>query len=319
MRVGLVGAGEVVRRFWLAAIASDPRLRLEAVCGGGGLTARALAAEFGIPRVVADADRLVSDRDVDLVVVCAPPHVHEAVAVAALRAGKAVLVEKPLTVTHAECRRLVEAGEGARALLFPVYSNRLREDNRWLMEQVATGAIGALQAIECEWSRSKPARDNWLRHPELAGGGVLADLGSHLVTIALEMVPDRDRFALSCLTVAFEPAARVEDVALVQAVIDDRVTIQLRAGWSLDLAAGVRHRIQAYGAKGTVAAKEYPGVSGDGYGPTVTLALDCLDRGVQPDLDLFDDSMLFLESCFVSARTGRRVEGRFRRKGRADG
>src|ERR687887_2627481 len=98
VRVGLVGAGfvarihaEAYRRVYGVAV------ELRGVAAAHRERAAAFAEEFGVARVYDDAEALLADGEIDLVDVCVPPYLHAPIAIAAARAGKHVIVEKPLT------------------------------------------------------------------------------------------------------------------------------------------------------------------------------------------------------------------------------
>jgi predicted dehydrogenase len=188
LRVALVGYGLAGAAFHAPLIAVTPGLRLAAVVTGDPERQRQVRRAFPEARLLPDADALWAERDaVDLVVVAAPNRAHVPLARASIAAGLAVVVDKPLALTAAEARGLVEEA-GARGVFLGVYQNR-RWDGDFLTVRrlVREGALGDVLRVESRFERWRPEpRAGWRERgaPE-EGGGLLYDLGSHLVDQAL--------------------------------------------------------------------------------------------------------------------------------------
>jgi predicted dehydrogenase len=150
--IGIVGAGDVVHRFWLPAL-NRPHLAVRAICSATGAAAAALAPVLGAPSVTADYRHLVARPDVEIVLVCSPPYTHREIAEAALAHDKHVLVEKPVCASYDEFLHLRGAAAQSRGLLSATFNNAWREENEWLRQQVAAGQIGTIELIELEWLR----------------------------------------------------------------------------------------------------------------------------------------------------------------------
>ncbi|CAL1689946.1 putative oxidoreductase YdgJ [Brevundimonas subvibrioides] len=130
-----------------------------------------------------DLETALADPAIGLVVIATPDPLHADQAEAALRAGKAVVVDKPFALTLADARRLVDLAK-ARGLLLSVFQNR-----RWdadflsLRAEIASGRLGRVVTFESRFDRYRPVvRDRWR---EAEGAGVWFDLGPHLVDQAL--------------------------------------------------------------------------------------------------------------------------------------
>jgi scyllo-inositol 2-dehydrogenase (NADP+) len=182
--VGLVGYGLAGAAFHAPLIQAEPRLRLHAV-----VTSRAEQVRRDHPgaRVVASAEELLQDPEVELVVVAAPNSVHHQLAGAALLAGRHVVVDKPFVLTTAEAVvRIVLAGTQDRQL--SVFQNR-RWDNDFLTVKrcLAAGLLGQVSTYASRFDRFRPAPKGGWREEALPGSGILYDLGSHLIDQALQL------------------------------------------------------------------------------------------------------------------------------------
>lgn len=179
--VGIVGLGHAARTFHIPLIAAEPRLVLRAVA-----TSRPASAAVGRRVVVVPSvEAMVERDDVDLVVVATPHQAHAAAAEVALRAGKHVVVEKPLAVTIDEADALV-ALAAERDLVLATFHNR-RWDGGFLTVEalVNDSRLGDVRHYEAWWDRWEPDAGNGWREAGGAGSGTLWDLGAHLVAETL--------------------------------------------------------------------------------------------------------------------------------------
>ena len=190
LRVGLIGYGLGGAVFHAPLIATTPGLVLDTVVTGHpGRQEQARREHPGV-RVVASAEELLARADaLDLVVVASPNRSHVPLATAALRAGLPVVVDKPVAGTAAEAETLAELAD-SRGLLLSVYHNRRWDTDvltlRSLLEQ---GALGEVWRFESRFERWRPTPGGgWRESRDPAEhGGLLYDLGSHLVDQALQL------------------------------------------------------------------------------------------------------------------------------------
>jgi len=182
VRAALVGFGYAGRTFHAPLIAASPDLRLEAVVSR---QAEAVAEVWPEARVLVSFDQVLADPAIDLIVLATPNDLHAAQAEAALAAGKAVVVDKPFTLTAAEARRLTALAD-ERGLLLSVFHNRRWDaDFLTLRRVIAEDRLGPVVRLESSFNRWRPeVRDRW-REGDGAGAGVWYDLGPHLIDQAL--------------------------------------------------------------------------------------------------------------------------------------
>lgn len=180
--VALVGYGYAGKTFHAPLIAAAQGLRLQTVVSS---RAEAVTADWPQLRVVAGLEAALADPEVGLVVIAAPNDRHAPLARQALEAGRAVVVDKPFTLTAAEARDLTDVAE-ARGVLLSVFHNR-RWDADFLTLQalIAEGRLGRIVRFESHFDRYRPqVRDRW-READTPGAGVWYDLGPHLIDQAL--------------------------------------------------------------------------------------------------------------------------------------
>ena len=188
VRVGLIGYGLAGAVFHAPLIAITPGLRLAAVVTANAERRQQAQREHPGVLVVDTPERLWDHAGaLDLVVVASPNRTHVPLALAALEAGLPVVVDKPLAPSAVEARRLVEEAH-QRRLMLTVFQNR-RWDGDFLTVRrlLDEGALGRVLRFESRFERWRPTpKPGWREYgaPEEAGG-VLYDLGSHLVDQAL--------------------------------------------------------------------------------------------------------------------------------------
>ena len=223
VRVGLVGYGAGGRRFHAPFIQAADGVELAAVVVRSPQRRAELAADFpGVPAVDGLADLLTGE--VDLVVISTPPATRRELVLQALAAGVPVVADKPFAPDGAIARELAAAATSAGVPLNAFHNRRWDADIRTLKAVLDSGAIGDAKAFESRFDLYEP-------HTVKAGpgGGVLSDLGSHLIDQALWLFgPARSVFAeLDVLETANGPTDGGFFVALTH---DSGVRSHLTAG-----------------------------------------------------------------------------------------
>ncbi len=196
IRVGIVGTGG------MANIHADnfkklPGVELTACLDVMPGRADAYAQKHGVKHVAKDLDDLL--KQVDAVSIVTPDRFHAEPTIAALRAGKHVLCEKPLTVTLAEARAVAAEAGKARTIHMVNFSYRASAALQHAIELVAAGKLGALRHIHSFYLQSWLSSDVWGNWSgegflwRLETGGVLADIGCHILDLTTAVTGDVKR------------------------------------------------------------------------------------------------------------------------------
>ncbi|HLM09567.1 MAG TPA: Gfo/Idh/MocA family oxidoreductase [Thermoleophilaceae bacterium] len=248
LRVGLIGYGLAGSAFHAPLVEAVPGLALASVVTSNperGADARSAHPDA---EVITSADELFNAAHAhDLVVVAAPNRHHVPLALRAVEAGLHVVVDKPLAGSAGEGRRLADA-VAARGVVASVFHNRRWDgDFLTLRRLVSEGALGELLRLESRFERWRPEVDTgkWREGggPEDAGG-VLFDLGPHVIDQALELMgPARSVYAE---VRALRPGARVDDDFFVALEHDSGASSQL---WGTMMAAHQGPRLRALGTE----------------------------------------------------------------------
>lgn len=184
---GIVGTGAIARQF-AADLALLPDARLAAVCSRRHETATAFREAFRVQRVHTEFGALCADRELDAIYVATPNSTHAEHALAAIAAGKPVLVEKPLAATSAEARQIADAAKARGCFAMEAMWTRFLPAAERTKSLIAEGAVGTVRHIRAELAYLH-AQDtsNRLFRPELGGGAAL-DLGVYPVSLALHLM-----------------------------------------------------------------------------------------------------------------------------------
>jgi predicted dehydrogenase len=185
LSVGLIGFGYAGRTFHAPLLQSTPGLRIAAVASR---QAAAVHAALGAEVEVVEApDTLLARPDIRLVVIATPNDSHHPLALAALRAGKAVVIDKPMALDAAQAAELA-AEAHTRGQLLSVFHNR-RWDGDFLAVKtlLASGELGRVTQVRMHFDRYRPlVRARW-READTTAGGLWIDLGPHLIDQALQL------------------------------------------------------------------------------------------------------------------------------------
>lgn len=243
IRLGLIGLGYAGRTFHVPLIGATEGMAITAVASSQPRVAAEMLPEAV---VVETAAALVAHDDVDVVVVASPNDSHAPLALAALGAGKHVVVEKPFALSLDEARAVAGAAERAGRLLAVFHNRRWDSDFLSINAAIADGAIGEVVHFESHFDRFRPAvRDRW-RERAGGGGGIWYDLGPHLVDQALLLfgLPD----AIEASLAALRPGASADDWAhVVLHYADKRVVLHASM-----LVAGGSARFTVHGTGGSL-------------------------------------------------------------------
>ncbi len=250
LKVGVIGCGAGL--FHLDGYAEEPRVQVVALAGLDTDRCQQLAQRFDIPYVYADYSELLANPDVQAVSIAVPNYLHLPVTLAALEAGKHVLVEKPLARNVAEGERMVDAAKRAGKVLAIAFNRRSRHDMTLLRGEVERGALGRIYHAKAFWMRRSgiPGLGSWFTNKDQAGGGPLIDLGVHVLDMALWLMGNptvetvsaatyaalgpkgKDQWQGGRFTIAPGVPYEVEDYATALLRLRGGGTLQLDASWA---------------------------------------------------------------------------------------
>ena len=183
LRWGILSTADIGRKKVIPGIKKAARCEVVAIASRDAATAGRAARELTIPRVHGSYEALLADPDVDAVYIPVPNHLHAEWTIAAARAGKHILCEKPLALSVADAERMVEICDAEGVRLMEAFMYRLHPSWVAVRELVAAGRIGELRAVQSWFSFFNDDPGN-IRNIRETGGGALLDVGCYLVNLS---------------------------------------------------------------------------------------------------------------------------------------
>nr|WP_298717501.1 Gfo/Idh/MocA family oxidoreductase [uncultured Steroidobacter sp.] len=183
LRAGIIGFG-VAGRYFHAPLLRAAGFSIAAVVTSKPAPAREYLRDVD---VLATADELLARNDIDLVAIASPSPLHVTHAAAALRAGKHVVVDKPLAPTAAEVSELEQLAAQHKRKLSVFQNRRWDSDFLTVKKLIEQGRLGKINSFHARWDRFRPqVSDRWRERDE-PGNGILYDLGTHLIDQTLQL------------------------------------------------------------------------------------------------------------------------------------
>ena len=215
-RFGIVGSGFMGRTHAEAVKRLGPAAAVTAVWGGQ--RAAALAQDYGCA-CVPTLEELLQRSDVDAVVVTTPHHLHAEQALAALAAGKHVLIEKPITTSVADCDRLIAAASRRNLVVATGYHQRFRQNNHRTQRLIAENAIGQVQTLQVSMPtflgtiQKGGFGGNWAWWDDPASLGHMINAFPHALDL-MRWWLDSNPSTVAAFCRTFLPGLKVEDTTL---------------------------------------------------------------------------------------------------------
>ena len=214
---GFIGAGVVASKALAPAVRSASNANLYAVASRDISKASSLSPE----RVYDNYDELINDPKVDAIYISLPNNFHAPIASRALRSGKAVLCEKPLTMNYQESLELVEAAALSKSLLVEAIWYRWHPRLIKACQQIAAGVIGEIREINAAFTYVNSNKGNYRFDPAL-GGGALLDLGPYPLHLIPSLFGSEARVELLTVNQEIGPSG-VDLVTKVEALINGSI------------------------------------------------------------------------------------------------
>ena len=185
IRVGIIGCGKIAQVRHIPEYVANPHAEIRGFYDLNTKRAQELAEKYG-GKAYESYEALLADPEIDAVSVCAANHVHAEISIAALKAGKHVLCEKPMAISLEECEAMVQAAKVSGKYLMIGQNQRLAKAHSKARELIASGAIGKVLTFRTifghggpeTWSID-PGSNVWFFDRSKAAMGALADLGIH--------------------------------------------------------------------------------------------------------------------------------------------
>lgn len=252
VKIGIVGCGGIANQKHLPAIQKNGNFEIIAFCDIVREKAEAAKQKFGTEdaRVYTDYADLVKESDMEAVYVLTPNKSHSFISIAAMKAGKHVMCEKPMAKSYAEAKLMLETAKETGKLLTIGYQNRYRQDTKYLKTACDNGDLGDIYYARAHAVRRR-AVPTWgvFLNEEEQGGGPLIDIGTHALDLTLWMMNNYEPESVTGSVYRkladqtdqgnafgdWKPEEfTVEDAAIGFVKMKNGATIHLEASWALN-------------------------------------------------------------------------------------
>ena len=172
----------------LPLLLKHPEADVVAICDHEKSRSRLVAEKFGIKKVYTDLARMLKSEDLSAVIVCTSTDAHKENTLAALKAGKDVLVEKPIARNYAEAQEIAEAAKSTKRKLMVGMNHRFRPDAMISKSFIEGKELGKIYYSKMGWLRRQNTSSAWVTKKDKSGGGVFIDLGVVILDTAFRMM-----------------------------------------------------------------------------------------------------------------------------------
>lgn len=253
--IGIVGCG-MIANFHARAIADAEGAHLVGACSRSKEEYEPFAAAHGC-RGFASLEEMLADDSIQAVSICTPSGLHLDPAIAAAKAGKHVIVEKPLEITTERCDQIIQACEEAGVQLSVAFQSRFHESSRLMKEAVDQGRFGKVTMGDAyvKWYRSQEYYDSgaWRGTWKLDGGGALMNQAIHSVDLLIWLMGPVKQISAMTSTLTHQ-RIEVEDVAVATLQFENGALGVIEA--TTTAYPGALKRIEISGSEGSAVLEE---------------------------------------------------------------
>jgi predicted dehydrogenase len=250
--VAIVGSSGHAARVVAPTIAGTDGARVAGVLGSSQERGRQLAEQHGGSRAYAGWDEMLADPEIEAVWIAGPNHLHAEFASRCVRAGRHVMLEKPMATTAADAQRLVELTREQDVQLAVGFQHRFRPSHRWLRDALRDGIVGDVRLVRVQRFWPFPyyegmAQDTWRMSPDASGGWVINDIGAHLIDLATWLLGSPTRLAFARTGNHRFRDVAVEDTALLVLESETGATVTIETSNAMSSFPGT---IEVHGLEG---------------------------------------------------------------------
>jgi len=312
LRCAVIGAGAIGLHH-MEGFKKHPQAELVAVAEVNPQRRQEAVEKFKIPAAVEDYRDLLKDPGIDAVSIGLPNYLHAEVTIAAIKAGKHVMLDKPMATSAAEGQKIIDAWKEKKVVFMVGQNFRFNRDTQMVKEYIKNGELGDIYHARAYWLRRSgiPRIGSWFTQKKFAGGGCCYDIGVHFLDATLHLMGTFDAESVSGIVQAkFGPRGLgdgswgkgeidpskpfdVEDMAVAMIKLKGGKSVLLEVSWALQADGGKDNGIDLFGTEG--GANLYPAkifkVKGQNY------------ETISPDfktLPVPEDRMVHFVDCVLS-------------------
>ena len=253
IRWGIIGIGDIAERNFAPALHIAADTEFVAVVSRSMERAKAFAARHKVARAYDSLDKMLADPALDAVYIATPNSLHAEQTIAAAKAGKHVLCDKPMALTEREGERMIEAADRNKVKLAVAFRNRYHPAHVDTRRHVMAGDLGEIQYAKAQLfvGGKRGHWQGWRRDPAMGGSGSIVGQAVHPVDL-LRFILDSEVAELRCVTDEHPPERPVDELTFT--------TLTFRSGAHAMVASGALvpnsdNDVVVYGSKAKIFCK----------------------------------------------------------------
>lgn len=268
-RVGIIGGGGAIGQHHVMGFQASPYADVVAIAEISRQRAEETCRRFGVSDFHSNYRELLRRRDIHAISIALPNYLHAPVAIEALKAGKHVMLEKPMATCARDAARIVAAARRTRRVFMVGQNFRFTPDAQAIHRAVRRGVLGRVHHVRALFMRRSgiPRIGSWFTRRRLAGGGACYDLGVHLLDLGLHLMGNFDIVSVSGSVtghlgkrgvgdgswgrseIGEKKIFDVDDHALALVKLRNGSTLYLEAAWAAFQEPNEIFRVELYGEK----------------------------------------------------------------------
>jgi len=342
VRIGIIGAGNIAQNAHLPAYLKQKDVELVAACDIKESRVKEVAEKYGMKYAVTDFHDLVAIDEIDAVSICTWNNAHAAAAIAAAKAGKHILCEKPMAMTVEEAENMVAAARENKVIFMMGFVNRFRPDSQVIKAMAEEGKFGDIYYSKAGYVRRRGTPLGWFTDLSKSGGGPVIDIGVHAIDLTWYLMGKPKPVSVSAATyhkigdyktkgvgrwVAFDTDNLVfetEDSANGLIRFENGATMNFEVSWAIngkdseglystihgDKAGASINPFMIYGEEAQYLVDSAPTVTQqNSFENEIRHFLDCVKEGKEP-LATAEDGLAvqkILNGIYTSAQSGKEI------------
>ncbi|TKD69282.1 Gfo/Idh/MocA family protein [Pseudalkalibacillus hwajinpoensis] len=237
LQVGVIGCGSIAKHRHLPEYAANKQIEIAAVCDIVKTRADEIAALYGAVSYES-VEELLQNEEIDAVSVCTPNYLHAPISIAALKAGKHVLCEKPMATSREDAEQMIEAARESGKKLMIAHNQRFVPSHVKAKEILASGEVGKVYSFRTAFGHPGPeawsvdGKDSWFFEKEKAFIGAMGDLGVHKTDLIRYVLGEEIVEVGSFVETSAKEFATVDDNAVCILKSESGIIGTLAASWA---------------------------------------------------------------------------------------
>ncbi|MFK3960315.1 Gfo/Idh/MocA family protein [Guptibacillus hwajinpoensis] len=237
LKIGVIGCGSIAKHRHLPEYAANTQIKIAAVCDIVKTRADETAVLYGA-KSYESYEELLQNSEIDAVSVCTPNYLHAPISIAALKAGKHVLCEKPMATSRADAEEMIETARTSGKKLMIAHNQRFVPSHTKARDILASGEIGKVYSFRTAFGHPGPegwsvdGKDSWFFEKEKAFIGAMGDLGVHKTDLIRYLLNEEIVEVGSFVETSAKEFATVDDNAVCILKSESGIIGTLAASWA---------------------------------------------------------------------------------------